>query len=177
MKKNIHSNALSGSAAAILEIRCNPKCSSSGCGVPHKARQSEADCPLKQMHSSQLNGKGSVWWCWMELKAQAVSLHWRWLLETSCIWWKKCLCALGLGLEFKGQSPLLPFHSTLTSSLTSLHVCYGSLLFLALGMETNECQFPVGPDGWDCEQFCKILTPLLCVTEKCCLCTAVKTIW
>lgn len=58
VKKNIHSNALSGSAAAMLEIRCNPKCSSSGCGVPHKARQSEADCPLKQMHSSQLNVKG-----------------------------------------------------------------------------------------------------------------------
>lgn len=29
---------------------------------------------------------------------------------------KKSLCALDLDLECKGQSPLLPFHSTLTSS-------------------------------------------------------------
>lgn len=147
----LHSNALSGSAAAILEISCNPKCSSSGCGVSHKARQSEADCPLKQMHSSQLNGKGSVWRCWMELKAQAVSLHWRWPLETSCI--KKCLCALGLGLEFKSTSSFSKYIDFLSDSLS---VCCGSLLFLALGMETNECQFPVGTDRWDCEQFCKI---------------------
>lgn len=29
---------------------------------------------------------------------------------------KKYLCALDLDLQCKGQSPLLPFHSTLTSS-------------------------------------------------------------
>lgn len=58
-----------------------------------------------------------------------------------------------------------------------MYLCYGSLLFLALGMETNEGYFPLDTNRRDREQRCKKLEPLLCVMEKRCLCTAVTDIW
>lgn len=80
-----HSNTPLGSAAALLEISCNPKCTSSGSGVSHEARQSEAARPLKQTHSSHPTQKGVCGG--VELTAQAVSLHCKWPLQTSWMQW------------------------------------------------------------------------------------------